>query len=65
MNLVTRSARKAARDYSLTVFKARAHRANRSSIKRAMAEILGGSLDADDADFMPKRSHLVTAWEVD
>ena len=69
MNLVTRSARRATRNVcgngSLAEFKANAHRANRAQVNRTLAQVAAGNMDGDDANLMPVRSHMLTAWEVD
>ena len=69
MNLVTRSARKMIRrccgEHSLSEFKASAHRANRAQVNRTLAKVAAGNMDGDDANLMPVRSHMLTAWEVD
>ncbi len=67
MNLVTRSARKMIRrccgDHSLSEFKANAHRANRARVKRTLAQVASGNME--DANLMPVRAHMITAYEVD
>lgn len=67
-NIISKSARRATRHVagngSLTVYKADAHRANRAAMKRVVSEIVKGNVDSEDADFMPSRTHMVTAWEV-
>lgn len=67
MNLITKSASRATHmvgNPSLAPFKARAHRANRRAIARIINDVAKGRIDADEADFNPNRTHMVTAWEI-
>lgn len=70
MNIVTRSARRDCRylsvshGISLADMKAQAHRSYRHAVNRTLKAVLNGHVDADEADYNPRRENCVTGWEV-